>query len=41
MRYYNRHTEMNRIIREYFEILLDKKLETTEEIDKFLDTYDL
>jgi hypothetical protein len=33
--------EIQRIIREYFENLFSNKLENLEEMDKFLDTYDL
>ena len=32
---------IQRIIREYYEKLCDNKLDRTEEIDKFLDSYNL
>jgi hypothetical protein len=33
--------EIQRIIRDYFENLHSSKLENEEDIDKFIDTYDL
>jgi hypothetical protein len=33
-------TEIQRIIRDYFENIYSNKFENLEEIDKFLDTYD-
>jgi hypothetical protein len=34
-------TEIQRVIREYFENLYSEKLVNLEDLDKFLDTYDL
>jgi hypothetical protein len=40
-KYFSRSSEIQRIIREYFEILYSNKLENLEEMDEFLGTYDL